>query len=235
MSFAVLAAFVLALGAFAVLPRVAVLGRRRGMAGFALQAGLDYAVWDVLGVGSLPFALLGRGDRQRVENVVYGRWNDVDVVAFDYSYRDDERGTGRSRGAEHRFDCAIVPVDAFCAALSIHPENVLTRLANDAGFRDIEFESEDFNRAFRVRARDGKFANDVVDARMMQWLLDHGRGFSFEAASTWLLVSSGRLRPFDMLRLIGTATGFRAHVPRVVYELYGARAEPLGLGRQPNP
>ena len=38
-------------------------------------------------------------------------------------------------------------------------------------FHDIQFESEEFNRDFTVHCEEPKFANDLIDARMMQWLL----------------------------------------------------------------
>ncbi len=65
---------------------------------------------------------------------------------------------------------------------------MLTRLAAHLGLHDIEFESDDFNRRFNVTCSDRKFANDLVDSRMNQWLLV-------------------------------------AHVPRVVFDLYGTGAD----------
>ena len=41
-----------------------------------------------------------------------------------------------------------------CRSLQVTPENLLTRLGNALGLGDIELESEDFNRRFRVHAND---------------------------------------------------------------------------------
>ena len=46
---------------------------------------------------------------------------------------------------------------------------LIGRLTN----RDIELESEDFNRAFTVSCPDRKFASDVLHPRMMEFLLQH--------------------------------------------------------------
>jgi hypothetical protein len=209
--------------------------RRRTFEFVARQLGLDYAAHDILGVAALPFALLRRGDGSRIDNLLYGRWHGVDVVAFDFCYWEERDDSWPSRGAERRYQCAVVPIDASCWPVSIHPENVLTRAAGEAGFHDIEFESDEFNRAFHVVASEAKFANDLIDARMMRWLLDEGRGFSFEARSTWLLVYARRLTGYGMLGPIARAVGFLEHVPRVVYTLYGANTQSLRLGGQPLP
>ena len=37
----------------------------------------------------------------------------------------------------------------------------------------MQFESDAFNRTFRVRSDDRKFAFDVLSAEVMSWLLDH--------------------------------------------------------------
>ena len=39
------------------------------------------------------------------------------------------------------------------------------------GYQDIKFESAEFSRAFNVRSPDKKFAYDVCNAKMMEYLL----------------------------------------------------------------
>jgi hypothetical protein len=58
----------------------------------------------------------------------------------------------------------------------------------------------------------------------MRWLLDHGRGYAFEACGRWLLAYTRRLRPFELVPLLGTVKGFADNVPRVVRALYGLPA-----------
>jgi hypothetical protein len=41
------------------------------------------------------------------------------------------------------------------------------------GYDDIDFESHEFSRAFCVRSSDRKFAYDVCNARMMEFLLEN--------------------------------------------------------------
>ena len=112
------------------------------------------------------------------------------------------------------------PVDAACSHLTLGRENVFTRMGDHLGFRDIELESEEFNRAFTVRSPDRKFAVDFCDARMMEWLLAHGEGYGFEVVGDRLLATCKRLGPTELVPLLGSVKGFRDQIPRVVYSLY---------------
>jgi hypothetical protein len=195
--------------------------RREGFALMAAQLGLEYAVQDPFGTLGEPFAFFEKGDGRGVENVMWGLWQGLDVRVFDYWYYDESTDSkGHTSRTYYRFDCVIVPVDAGCPRLSITHEDLGTRLANALSFHDIRFESEAFNRAFYVTSSDAKFANDLVDARMMDWLLQHAEGFSFETAATELLCYQRKAGPQELIPLLGTVKAFRAHIPTVVYSLY---------------
>ena len=195
--------------------------RRQDFATMGRQLGLEYSAEDPFGLLGWPFALFERGDGQGIENVLSGDWQGVPVKAFDFWYYDNSTDSnGHTSRTYHRFDCAIVPVDASCPQLTIDHENVLTRLADAVALRDIELESEAFNRAYNVKGKDRAFATAFLDARMMAWLLEAGAGYGFEVLGNQLLVSRHRLRPTELVPLIGTAKAFGEHVPHVVASLY---------------
>lgn len=199
--------------------------RREALALMATQLGLEYSPQDVVGCLGYPFALLARGDGRGTENVLWGTWQGVPVTEFDYWYYEESTDSKSRRSKTYyRFSCTVTQIEAQCAYLSLDREGVLTRLADHLGLHDIEFESDDFNRRFNVRCADRKFANDVIDSRMMQWLLGVDGAFRFEVSGTWVLCYSGRLRPMDLVPLLGNAKQFLDHVPRVVFELYGTGA-----------
>ena len=198
--------------------------RITSLAAAATQLGLSFSAEDGFGTLSEPFRLLQRGDGRGVENVMWGTWQGTDLRQFDYWYYDESTdGQGHRSRTYHRFNCVITPVAAACAHLTIDHENVLTRLADALTFHDIQFESEDFNRAYDVKCSEPKFANDFVDARMVAWLLAHGDGYAFEACGGDLLVAHRRLGPTELTPLLGTAQGFAQAIPKVVFELYPAR------------
>jgi len=190
--------------------------RRDGFRLMATQLGLQYRTDDPLGVLAYPFTLFTKGDGRAVENVVWGAWQEVEVITFDFMYS-EQNGKYRT---DYQFDCAIVPIGADSPRLVIEHENLLTSLAGALALHDLQFESEAFNDEYHVRCEVPKFANDVLDARMMQWLLDNGSGYSFESVGDRVLVAGPRIDPADLVGLLGVARGFAQHVPKVVSSLY---------------
>jgi hypothetical protein len=196
--------------------------RRDELAAIAKTLGLSYSEEDTTGTLDLPFGLFSEGDGRGTENVLEGTWQGVPLREFDYWYyvttTDAQGHTSRSYS---RFSCAVSRLDAVAFPhISIARENLLTRFADAVGLDDIEFELGEFNDAFNVKCRDRRFANDLVDQRMMRWLLASDGGVAFEAVGGWILISTRRVPPSDIVPVLATLKGFREHVPRVVYDLY---------------
>lgn len=197
--------------------------RRLGFATMARQLGMRYSEEDPLGLLGEPFALFSKGDGRGIENVIWGPWQGLDVSVFDYWYYEESSdGKGNRSKTYYRFDCAIAPVEAACPPLTIERENVLTKLAGALSFHDIQFEDETFNKAFSVHSPEPKFANDAIDARMMQWLMAHAKPFRIELVGNRILVAGEKCAPTELLQVIGTAKGFLEQLPRVVFSLYPA-------------
>ena len=198
--------------------------RRAALIAVASSLGFRYAPDDPFDTVDLPFALFRRGDGRGVENVLWGVAGNLAVRLCDYWYYDestDSKG-GRHR-SYHRFSCATTSIAAYVPGITVGRENVLTRLGGALGFDDIEFESEEFNRAFRVKSEDRKFAFDLIDARMMAFLLDASSGCTFEVVGSDLLCATRRVRPAELPSLVQVLQSFHAHVPNVVWSLYPAR------------
>jgi hypothetical protein len=218
MLFALAVIAMIAIGVFSYL------ARKRRLEGFALvasQQGLSFAEDDPFGTLEEPFALFRKGDGQGVENVMWGIWHDADLRVFDYWYYQESRDAqGHTSRSYHRFDCVRLAVSANCPHTSIDPEDLFSRLADALSFHDIEFESEAFNRAFTVRSTDEKFANDLIDARMIEWLLANATDCWIELVDDQILLAYRRLAPEELPGLMALAVAFVMKVPRVVGELY---------------
>lgn len=187
----------------------------------ASRLGLTYARDDPFDTVDLPFALFRRGDGRGVENVLHGEPAGMRVRLFDYWYYEEVHNPkGPNTRSYHRFSCAMTWIDADCPPLTIAREGILTRLADAIGFRDIEFESEEFNKAWQIGSDDRRFAYAFIDARMMQWLLDEGDIGANETLGPLLLCSTGKLKPVEYENLFELLRRFRAHVPEVVASLY---------------
>lgn len=123
-------------------------------------------------------------------------------------------GTARA-ARRYRFTCAVAnaPGAAGWPHLSIAPEGFARKLKAAAGFRDIEFESEEFNRTFEVQATDRKFAYDVIDARMMSWLLLTKGEYEFELRDQDLLLVADQLPVERWHQLALVAAGLVKRLP----------------------
>ena len=194
--------------------------RRRELARIGRAFGLAFSAEDPFGLLGLPFALFDRGDGRGCENVLAGTWHGTDVKALDYWYYEENSDSGgRVSRNYHRFSCAIAEIPATCPHLTIAHENVFTRLGGYLGFQDIELESEEFNRKYRVACETPKFASDILDPRMMEWLIEE-KAWSLEVSGRHVLCYCKRLRPREVPALIHALEGFRQRIPRVVWELY---------------
>jgi hypothetical protein len=196
--------------------------RVRAVSAVAQTVGFTFTNADVDRLVDYPFVLFTRrSDKRRVELVISGTHDGVPMRIFDYWYVVQ---SGRNR-TYHRFTCAMATIPAACPRLRLGHENILTRLGGDIGLSDttmgdVELEYDDFNRRFRVKCSDRKFAFSILDGRMMQWLLDSDDFESVEVDGPWVLLARAKLDPSHWLDL-GTWLGeFARQIPAVVYSTY---------------
>jgi hypothetical protein len=154
-----------------------------------------------------------RGTVQDVSNVLEGTWRGEPAAAFEYRWATEE--------AEHRYSCALLPVPAAWARLTIERETPISRVARLAGIVDVETEWEEFNRAFRVRAADVRFAIALLDGAMMEWLVGRPDSEGFEIVGGWLLTSAAQVYPWEIEQVLESALAFRDRIPAVVRSLFG--------------
>jgi hypothetical protein len=57
--------------------------------------------------------------------------------------------------------------------LVIVKEGIFSKIGQALGYDDIDFESHEFSRKFCVRSKDKKFAYDVCNAQMIEYLLSN--------------------------------------------------------------
>lgn len=198
------------------------LRRREALQLLALTHGLTYSRVDPLGLEALPFAFLRRGDDRGIENVVHGTIDGRAVALFDLwvMHESTDSKGNRSRRYEHH-TCATTTVpDAWWPAMTMKPETVLSRLGDTIGLRDLQFESDEFNRAWNVTCDDRRFAYAFVDARMMRWLLMVGDDHRFDVSGPHLLVATDQLDVDAWPVLARVLDQFVDRIPAVARELY---------------
>src|SRR5215471_18427644 len=176
------------------------LARMNAIAAIGRTVGFTFSAKDVDGIVSMPFVLFSKGDGRGVECILSGTHDALPMRLFDYWYYDetsDDRGN-RSR-SYHRFTCALATIPAACPRFQLGHENFLTRLGDHLGLSDVELEYDEFNRTFRVKCNDQKFAFSLLDAQMMEWLLGASSFATIEIDGPWVLVAAKKLDPSKWL------------------------------------
>ncbi len=112
---------------------------------------------------------LAQGESRYAYNALSGKYQNYDVLAFDYHY--DASTEKSQRKPEHRFSVFILKLPATLSGLTVRRQNFLLKVAEKFGYQDIQFESAEFAKAFNVRCQNKKFAYDVCNAKMMEYLL----------------------------------------------------------------
>jgi hypothetical protein len=199
--------------------------RRQALATFALTHGLSFSAADPGGLLDIGFHLFGMGQGRGCENVMVGSWQGVPVREADYWYWTQSTDSqGRTSRSYSHFSVVVADVTAWLPSVRLEHENLLTRLADHVGMHDIEFESNDFNRAWNVKADDREFAFKLIDARMMTWLQQSGAAVCFEVSGGNVLVYRKRLGMEGVVALLDAVKGFVDHVPKLVWNEYGKAA-----------
>jgi hypothetical protein len=163
----------------------------------------------------------------RAENVVWGTYEGLSVTVFDLPVRG---GPG---------------IDFVCGMLELsngpHPHVRIgpprpRPLDSDPSlsWQRLGFESELFNQRFEVTSSDRRFGYDLVDARMIHWLMSLESDWRFEVSGGRMLCYRPVLRRFIVLGLdltvlqaalapypsleevLGVISGFRRRMPRIV-------------------
>jgi hypothetical protein len=115
---------------------------------------------------------LAQGDNRYATNVLSGNYQQNEILAFDYHYETHSTDSkGHQQTQTHWFSFFILTLPAVFPDLTIRRENFFLKVAEVFGYQDIKLESAEFSKAFCVRSPDKKFAYDVCNAKMMEYLL----------------------------------------------------------------
>ena len=115
---------------------------------------------------------LAQGDNRYATNVLSGNYQQNEILAFDYHYETHSTDSkGHQQTQTHWFSFFILTLPAVFPDLTIRRENFFLKVAEVFGYQDIKFESAEFSKAFCVRSPDKKFAYDVCNVKMMEYLL----------------------------------------------------------------
>lgn len=148
--------------------------RLEGLSELALRLGLDFDAGEDRELADRYSFLkqLAKGENRYAQNILSGTYQQNQVLAFDYHYETHTTDSkGHQQTQDHWFSFFILTLPMVFPDLTIRRENLFTKVAEVFGYQDIKFESAEFSRTFNVRSLDKKFAYDVCNAKMMEYLL----------------------------------------------------------------
>ena len=230
----VLAVGVVLVVAIAVLSYLSAKRRREEMAALAAQRGWTYTERDDRWTTHFEGHPFGTGHDRRAGNVLTGTYDGRGFTGFDYRYSTtststDAQGHTTTHTEVHTFSVIALPVAAAFPELSISPEGFFSRAIGRLTNRDIELESEDFNRAFTVTCPDRKFASDVLHPQMMEYLLTLPHLAWRFTGQHLLVVSAGQHSVPQIESTLQAVDGIVDRIPDFVWQQVG-RVDP---GRPP--
>ncbi|WP_078306986.1 MULTISPECIES: DUF3137 domain-containing protein [unclassified Mycobacterium] len=138
---------------------------------WARAHGWTYTADDQSLLGLSDGAPFGQGHSRTVQDAFNGTIDGHGFVSFQYSYQVTTSNGERSSTTTYEFmvTCIATPPSSHC--LEIKPEGVLSGFFGALGFSDLELESDEFNKRFKVKASPERFAYDVLNPRAMERML----------------------------------------------------------------
>lgn len=187
--------------------------RRRAELRWAAERG-----WQVRGDQALAERMLGvfgLGGRCTVSHLVTGAYAGRPAATFEYVE------AGPSASVHVHVVAVSLPVPLPGVRLS--PQALTDDVAGALGGQDIAVESDDFNRAWRVRAGDATYAHAVVHPRVMERLLaGDAQGLSIWVTGTDVLAwVPGKADLADVDRRLAVLTALVDAIPRFVWLDHG--------------
>ena len=156
--------------------------------------------------------VLRKGSSSYVSDILEGRYKGHFVRFFDY-----ESGPKNKHEMQH-FSFFILEQEKSFPELRIYPEDALSKIGQMFGYEDIDFESAEFSDAFVVRSSDKRFAYDICNAQMIEYLLHH-RDFSIEIEGKAIaLFFSKQLDPNEVIQRLDHLVEIRNHFPDYLYK-----------------
>lgn len=164
------------------------------------------------------FTQLNQGHSRFAYNALWGTTDGHRIDAFDYHFA-VTRSTGKSTTTSHYHRSVVMlHLPVACPRLTVFEEDIASKIAQFAGYDDIDFESAEFSRRYCVRSEDKRFAYNLITPAMMEFLMSRP-GLFFEIRDKLLvIVNDPQVGPEDYPALIRRAVDIRHRIPSLALE-----------------
>lgn len=161
------------------------------------------------------------GVRRRQESVLRGDFAGMRCATFAHVY-EETSGQEGEQSVPIAHQVVMAELSVALPRLDIVPEGLGLPAMRLLGGSDVDVESHEFNRRWRVLAEDPRYAHAVLDARMIERLLAHdasGLMLRIEggAVYTW---QPGRQGVENLASRLGVVTGIARRIPQHVIRQY---------------
>jgi hypothetical protein len=231
----------------AVLAHRAEQARIEGLYQFALENGFEFSrtglssennsgFWETLmgqGQGSeesrfigvfSQFEPFGKGHSQEVSHLITGRKETIDWYFFDYTYKITTSNGKSTSTTTYRNGMFAIRVPFLFPTMSLSQESFLHRVGEFFGSREVEFESDDFNRRYFVKSSDEKATYDLIHPQMMDYLMSIPV-LNWQMSGPFLMIYQTRYLTADDIRSsMQIIEGFLQQIPGFLQEDRGFQA-----------
>jgi hypothetical protein len=114
-------------------------------------------------------------------------------------------------------------IDADCPPVLIERRGVRTIMHPVVALQEAHFESDRFDRLFRVLTTDPRAATALIDPRMMGFLASMDRRKRAEVAGGWVALLGSFQEPRDLRSDLDAVVTLADQLPRVIGSLYPPR------------
>jgi len=126
------------------------------------------------------------------------------------------------------FQITAVELGADHPTVDVLPDDVLAKAAKLVGGMDVDFESAEFNRRWRVKGSDARYVHDMITPRVMDRLVkDDASGFALRIEGPYVFAWRADRLPIEKLAvmlglLTSVAKALPPHVERTLGEAQAA-------------
>jgi hypothetical protein len=171
--------------------------------------GFQRSPTDPFGLVGYPLSLFSREQDGEIVDVLWGSWHRLDVKVFEYRSVDGPSDVAPTR----RFACALGPAPADWPALSVEPEAFLTPAAERGPMRTVRLGGA-FEGRFDVRSDDERFARQLLDRAVQDWMLASADSWGFEVNGRLVLAYRPAEGPVPTTEALEALGGFLDRIPK---------------------
>jgi hypothetical protein len=197
---------------------IAHIKRKKELEAWAKANGLTFSTGRTKVKPERLFDCLQRGHDRYASMMMAGKIDDWVVRAFDYHYETYSTDSkGRRQTHHHHFSAVLIDSKFPLKHLYIRPEGFFDKVTEFVGVDDIDFESAEFSRKFYVKAKDRRWAYDVITQDTMAFMLENARGFKIQFAVNCALIwVDRRMKAEQFSQAFAALTGILSRIPEHV-------------------